>query len=172
MKLDMTTTKNGAIIPPAALRSSGFDPHEGVECHALKDCVVVLKKCMSAPELVRAAWALHMLSANLMAHLAGECGACDGKCGSCDGECPYSESDFSVDMQVPEEFREIGDIPDDAVLHVEFPEEGGILVCESTGDPSELWDVPAPMMGELLAAGVCPASLEILLKSGEAVYGE
>ena len=172
MKLDMMITKSGAIIPPAAFKTSDFGAHEGAECHAINDCVVVLKKCMSAPELVRAAWALRILSANLMAHLAGECGACDGKCGSCDGGCPYSEADFSVDMQVPEEFREIADIPDDAVLHVEFPEEGGILVCESTGDPPELWDVPAPMMEGLLAAGVCPASLEILLKSGEAVYGE
>ena len=172
MKLDMMITKSGAIIPPSAFKTSGFGAHEGAECHAINDCVVVLKKCMNASELVRAAWALRILSANLIAHLAGECGACDGKCGSCDGECPYSKADFSVDIKIPEEFREIGGIPDDAVLHAEFPEKGGVLLCESTGDPPELWDVPAPMMEGLLAAGVCPASLEMLLKSGEAVYGE
>ena len=172
MRLDTMITKSGAIIPPAAFKASGFGAHEGAECHAINDCVVVLKKCMNAPELVRAAWALRILSANLIAHLAGECGACDGKCGSCNHECPYSKADYSVDIQLPEEFREIGGIPDDAVIHAEFPEKGGIQFCESTGDPPELWDVPAPMMGDLLAAGVCPASLEILLKSGEAVYGE
>ena len=172
MKLDMMTTKNGTIIPPAALRASGFGPHEGVECNALNGCVVALKKTMNAMELIRAAWSLYELSTDLVAHLAGECGSCDGKCDSCDGECPYSEEDFSVDMQIPEEFREIADIPDGAVLHVEFPEEGGILLCEGTGDPPELWDVPAPMMAGLLASSICPASLEILLKSGDTVYGE
>lgn len=172
MKVDMTTTKNGAIIPPAALKSSGFGPHEGVECNALNGCVVALKKNMNAMELIRAAWALISLASDLTQALTDQCGYCDGKCGSCNHECPYGQTDFSVDMQVPEEFREIADIPDDAVLHAEFPEKGGILLCESTGDPPELWDVPAPMMEGLLAAGVCPASLEMLLKSGEAVYGE
>ena len=132
-----------------------------MECHALNGCVVVLKKCMNASELIRAAWALYELSTDLAAHLAGECGACDGKCG-CDGECPYSKADFSVDMQVPEEFREIADIPDDAVLHVEFPEKG-ILLCESTGDPPELWDVPAPMMEGLLAVAVVDELFKVLM---------
>ena len=172
MKLDIVATKTGAIVPPAALMASGFGTHVDAECNTVNDCVVVLKKRMNASELVRAAWALHELSVNLITHLAGECGACDGKCGSCDGECPYSKADFSVDIQIPEEFREIADIPDDAVLHAEFPEGGGILFCESMGDPPGLWDIPAPVMESLLSAGVCPASLEMLLKSGEAVYGE
>ena len=65
MKLDMMITKSGAIIPPAAFKTSGFGAHEGAECHAINDCVVVLKKCMSAPELVRAAWALRMVENSL-----------------------------------------------------------------------------------------------------------
>ena len=76
-----------------------------------------------------------------------------------------------MDIQIPEEIREIADMSDDAVLHVEFPEDGGVLICESTGEPPELWDVPQPIMEGLLLSGACPATLETLIKSGEAVYG-
>lgn len=171
MKFEKRNTANGINIPPAALRISGFAPQEGAEYHALGDCVVVLKKTMNASELVRAAWALHDLATELMNRLAGRCGGCGGQCGSCDGECPYHWADFAVDSPLSDEARELGGISEHGVVHMEFPENGGVLLAENNGEPG-LWDVPVPIMEGLLASGVCPASLEMPIKSGEAVYGD
>ena len=170
MNIDMKTTKTGINIPPAILEGSGFDPHEGVKVHALSDCVVFLKKCMNAPELIRAAWALFRLSSDMVGALMSRCDGCGGQCGFENTECPYCQADFALDLPIPEEFRELAGLSEDAVLHAEFPEDGTILLRRNGGAPG-LWDVPAPMMEGLLASGVCPGSLEEFLKSGEAVYG-
>ncbi len=122
-------------------------------------------------ELIRAAWALHNLSAELLTALARECGGCDGLCGSCDGDCPFDSTDFAVDVDLPKEILKLGGVSDDAVLHAEYPGEDGILLRENDGEPG-LWDVPLPLMEGFMAAGVCPASLELLLRSREVVYGK
>lgn len=168
MKFEKECILGGVLIPPAAMRLSNFGDHEGAEYHTLKNCVVVLKKSMNALELIRAAWALQNLSAKLCARLVDRCSECDGKCGSCDGDCPYCDADFALDVKLPDEVREVAGISEDAVLHVEYPGKGQILLCENDDEPG-LWDVPAPMMACLLSAGICPAALEELLESGEAV---
>ncbi len=170
MKFEKRNTANGITIPPAALKRGGFGPQDGAEYHTLSDCVVVLKKTMNASELIRAAWALINLAAELTGHITRQCEGCEGQCGSCDGECPYHWADFAVDPPLSDEARELGGISEHGVVHMEFPENGGVLVTENNGEPG-LWDVPVPVMEGLLASGVCPASLEVLLKSGEAVYG-
>ena len=69
-----------------------------------------------------------------------------------------------------EELRELAGIPKDAPVHVELLDDGEFTVSVNHDGPG-LWDVPAPMMKGLLASGICPASLEDLLESGETVYG-
>ena len=170
MKFEKGNTANGINIPPAALKLSGFESGEPAEYHTATNVVVVVKKNMTALELIQAVWSLICLSERLTQKLIAQCSSCEGQCGSCDGECPYHWSDFAVDFSLPEDARELGGISERGVTHIEFHEDG-IHICESSGEPG-LWDVPLPVMESLLRSGVCPASLEILLKSGEAVYGE
>ena len=172
MKFEKFDLAEGMKIPRAALKLSGFGEHEAAEYHTLQDAVVVLKKQMSAPELVRAAWSLQQLSAELCTHLASLC--CPHECCedcSEDGEsCPYDPMDFAMNFEIPDELRERAGIPEGAPLHVELLEDGEITIAPNRDGPC-LWDVPAPMMQAMLAAGICPAGLEALLKSGDTVYG-
>ena len=162
---------DSVTIPAAAMTISGFDPGEDAQYHTLIGAVVVLRKRMTAAQLIRAAWSLQQLSAELCAHLAGQC--CPGDCGECaDAEqgCPYSALDFTHDIDLPDELLEMAGIPKGAPLHLEL--EDGEVIISSNRDGPGLWDVPAPMMEGFLAAGICPGELEEKLKTGEIVYGE
>lgn len=75
-----------------------------------------------------------------------------------------------MDVELPSELREKAGIPEGAPLHVEF--EDGEVIISTNHDGPGLWDVPAPIMKGFLAAGLCPAGLDDLLKTGEIIYGE
>ena len=172
MKFEKDNVSQGVKIPAAAMNISGFAPDEAAEYHTLQDAVVVLKKQMNALELVRAAWSLQQLSAELCSHLAMLCvpHECCEDCSE-DGEsCPYDPMDFTVDFEIPDELRERAGIPEGAPLHVELLDDGEITISMNHDGPG-LWDIPAPMMQGFFAAGICPASLEELMESGEIVYG-
>jgi len=173
MKFEKYDLAEGMKIPIAAMQLSGFGAHESAEYYTMKDTVVVLKTKMNALEMIRAAWSLHKLSAMLSSHLALHCFA-DEDCETCskDGEtCPYEALDFALDMDIPDELRELAGIPADAPVHVELLDDGEFTVSVNHDGPG-LWDVPAAFMKGFLAAGICPAALEKLLKGGEIVYGE
>ena len=95
MKFEKHDLTNGMRIPAAAMRISGFDTDEAAQYFTLNNSVVVLKKRMNMPELLKAAWSLNKLSSELWGYAALSCGGCEGLCGSCNGECPYDEEDFS-----------------------------------------------------------------------------
>ena len=168
-KFDLT---EGMKVPRGGLKLSGFGEHEAAAYHTLQDAVVVLKKQMSALELIRASWSLHQLSAELAVRLAMQCTPRE-RCEECsdDGEsCPYDGLDFALNLDIPEELRERAGIPQDAPVHVELLDDGEFTVSVNHEGPG-LWDVPAPMMQGLLAARICPSALESMLESGEIVYG-
>jgi len=68
------TTKKKLVIPNIIMEQSGFEKGEMVEIHALMDAVVVLKKEMTAMELVHAIAHIQQLSINLSIYLAQVCG--------------------------------------------------------------------------------------------------
>ena len=157
-------------IPASTMTISGFTPGEDTDCHALNGAVAVLKKRMTAAELIRAAWSLQQPSAELCARLAERCGS--GDCGECADEvkgCPYDALDFTHDIDLPDELLEMAGIPENAPLHLEL-EDGEIIVSANHDGPG-LWDIPTPLMQGFLAAGICPGELEEKLKTGEIVYG-
>ncbi len=174
MRFDKHELGEGLKIPAAAMTISGFDAEESAEYFTLQNAVAVLKKRMTALELIRAAWSLQQLSAELCTHLAMLCCHCDG-CKDCGGDgehCPaYSPMSFAADVLMPDELRELAGIPEAAPLHIELLDDGEIVIGVNHEGPG-LWDVPAPMMQGFLAAGICPAGLEEMLETGEIVYGE
>ena len=144
-----------------------------VNIHPLKDAVVVLKKRMNALELIHAAWALSELSADLVVVLASKCTPCnDGKpCGGREFGCPIDPLDFATDIEIPDDLRELAGIDPGEPLHVELLDDGEITIMPNRGGPC-LWDVPAPMMRKLISAGICPGSLDALLKTEEIIFSE
>lgn len=171
IRFEKPNLASSVTIPAAAMTISGFNPGEDAQYHTLNGAVVVLKKQMTAAQLIRAAWALQQLSTELCAHLAGQC--CPDDCSACADEthgCPYNALDFTHEIDLPDELLEMAGIPSGAPLHLEL--EDGEVIISSNHDGPGLWDMPAPLMKGFLAAGICPGELDEKLKTGELVYGE
>ena len=73
MKFVKGTTKKKLVIPNAVMELGGFEKGAPVEIRALPDAVAVLKKEMTAMELIRAVDSLQRLSVELLVELIGVC---------------------------------------------------------------------------------------------------
>ena len=166
MKFEKQMSNGRVKIPASIFKVSGFGKEGAVELHGLEDAVVVLKKEMTAKELLQAAESLHQLSVDLLVHLAKVCGFCDG----CDGECPFGAFEYD-DITLPDDLREEAGIPAGAKLCAYVDEEENtVTICEA-GYDHDLRDVP-PNLVELFAnIGVCLGELEERLMVGDTVYG-
>lgn len=89
---------NGTLqIPGAALKVSGFEEQTQAEYRPLDHVIVVLKKQMTASELLDIIQQLSETAANLMCHLNRVCGPCEG----CEGGCPCGSSEDSPLLHIP-----------------------------------------------------------------------
>lgn len=84
MKFTKHITPKGLPVPAAALYRAGFQAGETAECHVREGTVILLKRRMTAGELLRAAQALHDKAVDLHVRLAQVCGPCREDCGGCD----------------------------------------------------------------------------------------
>ena len=113
-KFIKNTTKKKLVIPNIVMELSEFERGAQVEICALPDAVVVLKREMTAMELVRAVDSLQRLAVELNRHLAAACGSCE----ACDGrggeECPADPE--RTKTVLPEEVRRDAGIPEDAKI--------------------------------------------------------
>ena len=150
----------------AALKESGFQVGERIEIRPLENVVVLVKEKMNASELISAVCQLERFRGELDDQLMRRCEPCTG----CDCECPFGTVDFAVDIALPQELRELAEMAPHDPVHVESFGDGSITFSTSRDEPG-LWDVPPAIMREYLAKGVCPASLEKLMNTGETVYG-
>ncbi len=106
------TNKKKLVIPNAVLELSGLEKGEPVEILAADSAVIILRKGMTAMEIIRAVDSLQRLAVELNGHLAGVCGHCED-CGE-DGECPALPE--RTQTIVPEAVREEVGIPAKAKL--------------------------------------------------------
>ena len=160
------TTKKKLVIPNLIMEQSGFEKGKMVEIHALTDAVVILKKEMTAMELVHAIDQLQRMSTDLTVHLAQVCGPCEG----CDGECDIDLEHPGSGVDLPEWVRQEAGIPKDAKLCA-WPKEDGVVCVEAANYRYDLSDVPPNILDVLAASGVCLNELEELLMTEETVYG-
>ena len=164
-KFIKNTTKKKLVIPNVVMELSEFEKGAPVEICALPDAVVVLKREMTAMELIRAVDGLQHLTVELNRHLAKVCGPCED-CGE-DGECPALPE--KTRTAVPESVREDAGIPADAKLCA-WPGEGTVTVAQADYR-YDLTDVPEWVRSTLEALGACLGNLEELLMSEKAVSG-
>lgn len=80
------TTKKKLVIPNAVLELCGLEKGEPVEIRVADDAVIILRKKMTAMQLLRAVDSLQRLAEELNQHLAQVCDPCED-CSE-DGECP------------------------------------------------------------------------------------
>lgn len=111
MKFNQQINNGALLIPSGVSKLSGFEAGEKVEIHALDSAVVVLKKQMTAMELIQAMDALYQLATELTAHLALACGSCD----DCGDGCPFDDLEDGM-LELPDYLRREACIPDGAKL--------------------------------------------------------
>ena len=166
-KFIKNTTKKKLVIPNVVMELSEFEKGAPVEICALPDAVVVLKREMTAMELIRAVDGLQHLTVELNRHLAKVCGPCED-CGE-DGECPALPE--KTRTAVPESVREDAGIPADAKLCAWPGETEGTVTVAQADCRYDLTDVPEWELSTLAMLGVCLGELEERLMSEAVVYG-
>lgn len=166
-KFIKNTTKKKLVIPNVVLELSGFEKGGTVEICALPEAVVVLKREMTAMELIRAVDSLQRLAVELNRHLAEVCGPCED-CGG-DGECPALPE--RTRTALPEAVREEAGIPADAKLCAWPGNDPGTVTVGQADYRYDLTDVPEWELSTLAMMGVCLGELEERLMAEDIVYG-
>lgn len=167
MKFNKQISNGTLLIPSGVFKISGFEADEKAEIHALDSAVVVLKKQMTAMELIQAMDALHQLATELTVHLARVCGACD----DCEDGCPFDDLEDGM-LELPDYLREEAGIPDGAKLCVYVDDEENTVTIAEAGYDHDLRDVPPYLLEMLAEAGICLGELEEHLITEKILYGE
>ena len=97
MKFIKEITSRGLLLPLVAARLVKFKTGDKVEYRPLKGTMVVLKKRMTAPELLTAVEQLQGVASELLFHLHQVCGPCE----ECEGGCLCGESEDSPLQHLP-----------------------------------------------------------------------
>ena len=161
------TTKKKLVIPNAVLALSGLEKGEPVEIRTMEDAVVILRKEMTAMELVRAIDSLQDAVLDMTLHLANVCGPCED---CSDGEgCPADPSRTA--MVIPEELRKEAGLPANAKLCAWPGDKPGTVTVGQADYRYDLTDVPVWMLAALASHGTCLGMLEERLMEEDAVYG-
>ena len=155
MKFNKQMDSGALLIPRAAFKISSFEADEKAEIHALDSAVIVLKKQMTAMELIQAADALHRLATELTAHLAMAC----GECGECEDGCPFDDLEEGM-LELPAKLCAYADDEENTVT---------IGIAEYNHD---LRDVPPYLLEMLAEAGICLGEFEKYLVTEKILYGE
>lgn len=166
-KFIKNTTKKKLVIPNVVMELSEFERGGMVEICALPDAVVVLKREMTAMELIRAVDSLQRLAMELNRHLAGVCGPCEDCRG--DGDCPAEPAHTRT--AIPDEVRKDVRIPANAKLCAWPGEQEGTVTVAQADYRYDLTDVPEWELSTLAMLGVCLGNLEEKLMAEDTVYG-
>ena len=90
-------TSRGLLLPMIAARLAKFKAGDRVEYRPLDNVIVVLKKQMTAPELLTAVEQLNVVATELLLHLDRVCGPCE----ECADGCLCGESEDSPLQHLP-----------------------------------------------------------------------
>ena len=97
MKFIKEITPRGLLLPMIAARLAKFKAGDRVEYRPLDHVIVVLKKRMTAPELLTAVEQLQGVASELLFHLHQVCGPCE----ECPDGCLCGESEDSPLQHLP-----------------------------------------------------------------------
>ena len=161
MKFTLETGKKGLRVRKEILDASGFAREDALNVCGEENAVVILKKQMTAMELVNTIQSLKDLTADLLVYLAKLCGPCT----HCESGCPCLNE--SPRIRLPDELLERAGIPKDARLDA-LAEDGEVVIAQAGG--FDLRDVSPEMKELFLQTGICLDALDELLVSGEVVY--
>ena len=160
MNFNTKITREGLSIPKSAAKASSFASWEDLRGHALPQAIVVLKKQMTAKELLAAADSLYQLFLTLLLELLNCCGQCD----NCVDGCP-----FELERQARLSDEELEEMGISLTDHLSVLDDDGDLLI--TQRYPGLEDVPVALMRMLDESGICLSGLADYLRTGDIVYG-
>lgn len=161
MKFTLDIGKKGLRLRKEILDASGFQREAALDAHGAEQAIVLLKKEMTAMELIQAVQSLGTLSYQLTSHLEKICGSCE----HCKDGCPYTDEDLRI--QLPDYVMEQAGFPRGARLDMRI---GDHKVIFSETESYDLRDVSPEMRKVLQQLGICLDELDGLLAGGGVIY--
>lgn len=169
MILNTTPDKEYLSIPSVALGLAGFSGEEQLELHFEKDALAVLKKKLTARDMIGAITGLQEIAADLVKQLvlATDKTAVAEQSNGCEKKCDYAKT---CDLSIPPCILAEANIPFNRPL-LAYVEDGAIVIKGEEEDSLEE-EIPDELLQSLVKAGVNVGGLSLLLESGRVVYGE
>ena len=161
MKLSLEITKKGLRIRKEILNASGFHREAALDVHGMEQAIVVMKKEMTAMELVNTIQSLNDLASGLLIHLTKVCGPCE----RCEGGCPCMKE--APRVRFSKDLLEQAGIPQNARLDA-VPGDREIIVAEA--ESFDLRDVSQEMKELFRRTNICLDELDGLLAGGSVIY--
>ncbi len=168
MKFEKESCFKGVYIPAGALKVSKISSEESLEMHTLDSVLILMKKRMTAPELLAAAHSLADAASDLLNHLSEVCGPCED-CGK-EG-CPY-DAELGESVELKDFLRQEAGIPEGVKLCAEVDKEMHSVIISEAGYRYDLRDLPPELLDTFAAAGICLGKLEEHLIMEDTVYGK
>lgn len=161
MQFTLEIGKKGLRVRREILNASGFQREEALDVRGMEQAVVIMKREMTAMELVQAIHSLSGLAAGLLNHLKKVCDPCE----HCEGGCPYDKPDFRCSLD--ENLLEWAGIPKGSRMDVSAAP--GQLIF-SVAEGFDLRDVPPEMKELFRQTNICLDELDGLLAGGSVIY--
>ena len=161
MQFTLEIGKKGLRVRREILNASGFQREEALDVHGKEQAIVIMKKEMTAMELVNTIQSLKDLASDLLIHLAKVCGPCE----HCEGSCPCMEEEPRVCL--PEDLLKQAGIPKNARLDA-MVGDGEVILAET--ESFDLRDVSQEMKELFRQTNICLDELDGLLAGGSVIY--
>ena len=158
-------TGKGITIPPTVLNLSDFAPTDQLALHVLDNTLVLIRRKMTAYQLLRTVNQLAHLGSSLLTHLVTLCGTCDG----CRSACPF-DGPSAASVELPASLREKAGIPDMARLSAVVDEEKGTVTLFAAEAVTELEDLPEDLLNLLFTTDICLGEVEHHLLRDDVIY--
>ena len=161
MQFTLEIGRKGLRVRREILNASGFQRAEALDIHGKEQAIVIMKKEMTAMELLNTIQSLKDLASDLLIHLAKVCGPCE----RCEGGCPCMEEEPRI--RLPEDLLKQAGIPQNARLDA-MVGDGEVILAET--ESFDLRDVSQEMKELFRQTNICLDELDGLLAGGSVVY--
>ena len=166
MKFVREVTSEGIKIPHAATKIAKMEIDSSTDLFVSDGAMILLKRKMTAMDLIRTSQYLHEVASDLIVHLALACGTCE----DCEECCPCDECEWDEEVFIPDYLREEAGIPGSSKLSVCVDEGNGAIIISAAEYEHDLSDVPELVIEMLVNSGTAICALEEHLIKGDIVY--